>query len=98
MNMKKLAIVGLLLIVLAVGAAPRENGGLFASLQQGQKVTLKETPQGFEIGVLPGLKIGYSIKQIAQDFLVLDDPAGLIETRIPIYSIRSIKITRFPKD
>jgi hypothetical protein len=89
-----------LFLCLAISAAPRaENraGGLFTPLKKGAKITLKTTANGYEIGVVPGLDLGFTITEIGKDYIVLEDRAGVTETRIPVYSIRAIKITRLPK-
>lgn len=90
--------IGILLAVVAVAAAPQDKkSSVFAPLEKGQKVALKETANGFEIGVMPGIDLGYTIKEVGQDFLVIEDIAGITETRIPIYSVKAVKITRLPK-
>ena len=82
----------------AIAAQPKENKvGIFASLDKGQKVSLKETAQGFEIGVFPGVEqLGYTITEIGQDYIVLEDITGVSETRIPVYSIKTIKTIKLP--
>ncbi len=95
----KLASVHLVgMVVLASSAAPKAEkaGGLFAPLEKGQKVALKETAHGFEIGVVPGVDLGFTIKHISKDFIVLEDPADVTETRIPIYSNPSAEEIKRP--
>lgn len=65
MRRSHLACVVLLLAVLLVAAAaPREDkaGGVFAGLEKGQRVALKQTANGFEIGVLPGVDLAFTVK------------------------------------
>ena len=64
--------------------------GFFAPLDKGQKVALKETASGFEI-TSSDFELGYTITDIGSDYIVVEDMAKVTETRIPIYSIRSIK-------
>jgi hypothetical protein len=93
--MKVLASTCLFLCIGIAATARADNKpeGLFAPLEKGAKVGMKETANGYEISVVPGVDLGFKITEIGQDYLVLQDAAGLTETRIPIYSIRAIKIT-----
>jgi hypothetical protein len=34
---------------------------------------------------------------VGQDYIVVEDIAGVAETRIPIYSVKSVKVTRLPR-
>lgn len=69
--------------------------GIFANLDKGQKVSLKETAHGFEIGVVPDVDLAFTITEIGPDYIVLEDVAKVAETRIPMYSIKSIKTVKF---
>jgi len=71
-------------------AVPPQRVGFFAPLDKGQKIALKETSHGFEI-TASDFDIGYTITEIGSDYIVVEDMAKVTETRIPIYSIRSIK-------
>jgi hypothetical protein len=96
----RLAWVGLSVLVVAVAAAPKEGEkgvGAFASLEKNQSVTVKEVAGRYEIVVVPGVEDGHRIVEIGQDSIVLLDPSGVTETRIPIYSIKAITVTRLPK-
>ena len=99
----KIAWLGLgliTLVALVAAAEPRaENkaGRFFAVLEKGQKVSLKETAAGYQIGVMPGVELGVTVKDIGADFIVLEDLATITETRISIYAIKSITVTRLPK-
>jgi hypothetical protein len=64
--------------------------GFFAPFDKGQKVAVKETPQGFEI-TASDFDMGYIITEVGSDYIVVEDMAKVTETRIPMYSIRSIK-------
>lgn len=92
------AAIGVLLLGLAA-AAPKDDKprGIFAPLEKGTKVNVKETAQGFEIGLLPGGE-GYTVKEVAQDFVVVEDIVKVSEIRIPIYSVKAVKILRRPKN
>ena len=92
-------IIGLSLMVVALvaAAAPKADNkptGIFAPLEIGTKVSLKEAAGNYEIGVMPGIGLGYKVIEVGPDFVVLEDATGVTEKRIPIYSIRSVTITR----
>lgn len=93
-----LTVLGLLLLLVAAAAPQAEKpGGIFAALEKGSKVALKETAQGFEIGVFPGVELAFTVKEVGQDYIVVEDITGITETRIPIYSVKCVRITRLPK-
>lgn len=95
-----LAVTAGLLVCLALAAAPpAENkaGGMFAPLEKGSKVAVKEAGGRYEINVVPGLTDGHTVAEIGGDFVVLVDPSGVTETRIPVYSIKAVTVTRLPK-
>jgi hypothetical protein len=90
---------GVLLLVLATAAAEAgdDKGGIFAPLEEGQKVVLKEVGDRYQISVVPGLGTGHKIVEVGSDYIVLLDPAGVNEVRIPIYSVKSVTVTRLPR-
>lgn len=65
--------------------------GFLAPLEKGQKVSLKETAHGFEIGVVSDVDLGFTITEVGADYIAVEDIAKVTETRIPVYAIRSIK-------
>jgi hypothetical protein len=99
----RVAVVVLVVLsfVLGTAAAPRGGGrkaGLFAPLEVGQKVGLKERAGGYEIGVVPGVPLGHKVLEVGVDYVVLEDFAGVTETRIPVYAVRAVVVTRLPKE
>lgn len=95
-----MAVIAVLLVCFALTAAPpAENkaGGVFAPLAKGSKVALKEAGGRYEINVIPGLDDGQTVAEVGGDFVVLVDPSGVTETRIPVYSIKAVTVTRLPK-
>lgn len=91
---------GVLLLVLATAAAgPRDDkgGGVFAPLEEGQQVVLKEVGDRYQITVVPGVEAGHKVVEVGTDYVVLLDPAGVNEIRIPIYSVKSVTIMRLPR-
>jgi hypothetical protein len=94
------AVAALVLAAVAWSAAPpRESRkpGLFAPLEAGQRVSLREKDHGYEIGVVPGAELDHKVLEVGADYVVLEDPAGVTETRIPLCSVKAIKVTRAPK-
>jgi hypothetical protein len=95
------AAVGVLLVALAtaVAAGPKQEkgGGIFAPLKEGQTVALKEAGGRFEIAVVPGLEAGHKVVEVGPDFIVLVDAAGVTETRIPVWSVKAVTVTRLPR-
>lgn len=100
--MSKLSISAVLVmvVILATAAAPKEDRqpGALAPLRKGQFVTLKEDAGGYKIGHMSGVESGYKVVEVGADFVVVEDVAQVAETRIPVYSIKSVTITRVPKD
>lgn len=93
------AVAGVLLLVLATAAveARDDKGGVFAPLEEGQKVVLKEAGDRYQITVVPGLEAGHKVMEVGSDYVVLLDPAGVNEIRIPIYSVKSVTVMRQPR-
>jgi len=92
--------LGLLLLAVAVAAAPKAEDkpvGVFAPLEKGQTVTVKEAGGRYEVVVAPGVELGHKIVEVGPDFIVVLDASGVTETRIPIYSIKAVTVTRLPK-
>jgi hypothetical protein len=98
---RRLVFAALALVVLVGGIAlPREakRAGVFAPLEAGQRVVLREKDYGYEIDVVPGAEEGHKVVEVGADSLVLEDPAGAVEVRIPIYAVKAIKVFRAPKE
>jgi hypothetical protein len=76
----------------ASGQAPARPQGVLAVLRAGQAVNLKESSGRFEIGVFdkgPDV-LGHKIVEVGNDYVVLQDIAGVSETRIPLYSVKAV--------
>lgn len=91
--------VCVILLALATAAAEGrdDKGGIFAPVEEGQKVVLKEVGDRYQITVVPGLEAGHEVIEVGTDYVVLLDPAGVNEVRIPIYSVKSVRVTRLPR-
>jgi hypothetical protein len=68
--------------------------GFLSVLKEGQAVVLKETAGRYEITLMEG---GHKVIEVGPDYVVVEDLAGVTETRIPIYSIKSITRIKGPK-
>ncbi|MFO0822538.1 MAG: hypothetical protein U0792_05360 [Gemmataceae bacterium] len=100
MNPRLLLVVMALLALVAGVAAQKAEAkkGVFASLEVGQQVSLKETASGYTIGVMPGIPLAHKVIEVGSDYIVLEDPAGVTQTRIPITSVKAVTVTKLPKD
>ena len=79
----------LALACLSPAANGQEKGrkGFLSILKEGQAVVLKEAAGRYEITLMEG---GHKVIEIGPDYIVVEDIAGVTETRIPIFSIKSI--------
>ena len=79
----------LALSCLSPEASGQEKGrkGFLSMLKEGQGVVLKEAAGRFEITLMEG---GHKVIEVGPDYVVVEDIAGITETRIPIFSIKSI--------
>ncbi len=72
--------------------------GFLSALKAGQSVTVKEVAGRFEIMIDDGLKdLSHKIIEVGPDLVAVEDIGGLIETRIPVYSIKSIVRLKVPQ-
>jgi hypothetical protein len=95
---KQIAVVWAVGVVAVLAAAAPKGGGagVFGPLEKGRKVTLKETPGGYLIVVVPGVELGHTVAEVGADYVVLADAAGVTETRIPVYAVKAVTVTRLP--
>lgn len=70
-------------------ASGQEKGrkGFLSVLKEGQAVVLKEAAGRYEITLMEG---GHKVIEVGPDYVVVEDIAGVTETRIPAYAIKSI--------
>jgi hypothetical protein len=76
----------------ASGQAPTQFRGALSILQPGQPITIKEANSRYEISIFdngPEL-LGHKVVEVGTDYLVVQDVAGISETRIPIFSVKSV--------
>jgi hypothetical protein len=102
-------ILGLMILLVAFVVAGRSSGtaappaeqkriAFLDRLKVGQAVALTDKDGRFEIGVFPPAlqPLGHTVIEVAQDCVVVRDLGNITDTIIPIYSIKSIKVMRFP--
>ena len=79
----------LALACLSPAANGQEKGrkGFLSVLKEGQAVVVKEVSGRYEITLMEG---GHKVIEVGPDYVVVEDLAGVIDTRIPVYSIKSI--------
>lgn len=103
--MKQPFVLVLLLVVAATGTftvtaqAPAEKQHSFLSaLKEGQPVSLKEVSGRYEISSVQGVAAvhGHTVIEVASDFVVIQDVAGVTESRIPLWSIKAIIRLKVP--
>ena len=96
--MRKSILVGIVAVFLvsglftASGQAPAQPHSVFAVLRPGQAVNLKESNGRYEISIFDNGPevLGHKVVEVASDYVVLQDIAGISETRIPIFSIKAV--------
>ena len=105
--MNRIAIMlSLLLLVVAASTisvtaqVPAEKQHTFLSaLKEGQSVSLREVSGRYEISSVQGVAAvhGHTVIEVAADFVVIQDVAGITETRIPVFSIKAVVRLKVPK-
>ena len=88
-------------IVSASGQAPdKPRQGFLSTLKKDQSVILKEVAGRFEISLMDSIlePLTHKVISVENDFFVVEDIAIVSETRIPIYSIKSIVTLKTPKN
>ena len=94
----KLICVGFFLLLL-VGAVSQEKPKKFLSrLKTGQIVSVKEVTGKYELIINEKAPVGSKVIEIGDDYLVIEDPSGLVETRIHVTSIKSIAKWQQPRE
>jgi len=69
---------------------PRQ--GFLSALKVGQSVSVKEVAGRFEVMLDRALtNLSHKIVEVGPDSMTIEDVGGLIETRIPVYSIKAIE-------
>ena len=100
-------VISLLLTALVVlgtvsvfGQSPdKSHQGFLAGLKEGQSIMLKEVAGRFEISSFddgPAI-LSHKVVEVGTDYLTIEDIGGLIETRIPAYSIKAVVQLKVPR-
>jgi hypothetical protein len=94
-RLSKLVATALLTILAACAfgnvADSQPERGIFATLKPDQQIVLKEVGDKYEINVLElGSRLSHVVIEVGSNHVVVRDSFGLIETRIPVYSIKAI--------
>jgi hypothetical protein len=64
---------------------------VFSTLKVGQAVTLKERAGLYEVGTTDEAgPLTHKVVEVGDDFLVLWDEAGTVESRIPVTAVRAV--------
>ena len=92
-----LLLAGVLFV--ASGQAPGKQHGVLSVLHAGQPVNLADADGGYKLNLFedgPGV-LGHKVVEVGSDFVVVEDIAGIQQLRIPVYSIKSVGITKIAK-
>lgn len=99
--MPRSIIAALLCATLALAClSPAANGqekgrkSFLSVLKEGQGIVLKEAAGRYELTLTEG---GHKVIEVGPDYVVVEDLAGVTETRIPVYSIKGITRIKGPK-
>ena len=79
-------------IAIAADKPVQSKSRFLHGLAKGQSVLLKDLGTSYEIDLLPidAAKLGQEVMEIGDDYVVIRDTTGFRETRVPVYSIKSI--------
>lgn len=92
------AIVAVGTITVTGQTSDKPRLGFLSALKAGQSVTVKEVTGRFEILIDDSLtELSHKIIEVGPDVVAVEDIGGLIETRIPVYSIKSIVRIKVPQ-
>ena len=104
--MKRLNALVIFLALIAIGtitvsgqAPVKPQIGVLSILKVGQSVNVKDVAGRFEFSTFDdGLTVlSHKVIEIGPDYVMVEDIAGVAETRIPIYSIKSFVKFKVPQ-
>lgn len=94
-----LVVAALLLAITATSNGQHKPKNNFLSaLKEGAVVSVKEVAGKYELTVMKNAPVGSKVLEVGTDFVVLEDPAGVTETRIHVTSIKCITRLKLPKE
>jgi hypothetical protein len=74
---------------------PAPKRTIFSTLKVGQPVTLKEKGPAWEIGTTDDeAPLTHKVAEVGEDYIVLRDEAGSVESRIPVTAVRAVADVR----
>ena len=98
-TLRSILVLLLLLAITATSNAQDKPKKTFLSaLKEGQVVSVKEVAGKYEITVMKNAPVGSKVIEVGTDYVVLEDPAGVTETRIHVTSIKCITRLKLPKE
>ena len=99
-TIRLLAVAAALLLTIPATSHGQDKPrkGFLAPLKEGQTVTVKENAGKYEITLMKNLPLGHKVIEVGSDFVVIEDAAGVSETRIHVTSIKAIIRLKIPKD
>ena len=99
-TMRFLAVAAALLLTIPATSHGQEKPrkGFLAVLKEGQTVVLKESAGKYEITLMKNIPLGHKVIGVGSDYVVVEDAAGVTETRIPVTSIKAIIKLKIPKE
>jgi hypothetical protein len=92
------AIIAIATITVSGQAPDKPKQGFLSALKTDQQVIVKEITGRYEITVMEGMPgpMTHKVIELNDEYIVVEDLA-MLETRIPIYSVKSIVTIRLPK-
>ena len=103
--MNRIVSVLFLSVFLALASVPATGHGqekgrktFLSVLKEGQSISVKEVAGRYEITLLKDVKLGHKVIEVGAEYVVVEDAAGITETRIPVYSIKSIVKLKVPRE
>ena len=99
-TMRLLAVAAALLLTIPTTSHGQDKPrkGFLAALKEGQTVVLKENAGKYEITLMKNIPLGHKVIEVGSDYVVVEDAAGVTETRIHVTSIKSIIKLKIPKE
>ena len=94
-----LILVLLFLVIPATSYGQDKPKKTFLSaLKEGAVVSVKKVAGKYDITVMKNAPVGSKVIEVGTDYVVLEDPAGVMETRVHVTSIKSIIRLTLPKE
>ena len=99
-TMRLLAVAVALLLTIPATSHGQEKPrkGFLTILKEGQTVALKESAGKYELTLMKNIPLGHKVIEVGSDYVVVEDAAGVTETRIHVTSIKSIIKLKIPKE